>query len=273
MKKVKNILIVIQARMGSSRLYGKVMKKVCSKPLLYLMIERVQYSKYGHNLLIATTEEKEDDIIESLCRRDNVKCFRGSRVDLLDRHFKAALWQNADIVVKIPSDCPLIDPSVIDRVIEHFIRNHDEVDYVSNLHPPTYPDGNDVEVMSFNALHRAWKHATLAFEREHTTPYIWMNTGIFRISNVVWESGLDYSKTYRFTLDYQEDFDFIKAVYEELYDDDPLFSLNDILELLKSRPFIRTINSMHCGKSWLNNLADINYGLNYSKLNSMPNQS
>ncbi|MDH7606129.1 MAG: NTP transferase domain-containing protein, partial [Melioribacter sp.] len=151
------IVTVIQARISSTRLPGKVMLPVLGKPLLLRMVERVKQSKFIGELVIATSSNSEDDQIELLCLENNLNCFRGDLTDLLDRHYQAGKIYNADAVVKIPSDCPLIDPHIIDAVIKYYIDNSDKYDYVSNLHPATYPDGNDVEVVSFSALERAWK--------------------------------------------------------------------------------------------------------------------
>ena len=179
--------------------------------------------------------------------------FRGSLNDLLDRHYFTAKQFNADVVLKIPSDVPLIDPAIIDRVISFFLGNKNKYDYVSNLHPATYPDGNDVEVMTFSALENAWKNAIRNFEREHTTPYFWENPDKFKIGNVEWESGKDYSMTHRFTIDYKEDYNFIKRVYDELYTTNPHFTLNDILNLLEKKPEIAAINSKYVGVNWYRN--------------------
>ncbi len=180
---MKKIVTVIQARSGSSRLPGKVMLPILGKPLLLRMIERVQASKLAGIIAIATTEEKEDDIIAALCAQNNLHCYRGSSLDLLDRHYQAAKLFAADAVVKIPSDCPLIDPAIIDRVLHFFLNN--DYDYVSNLHPATYPDGNDVEVMKFTAIGKAWKESEKPFEREHTTPYLWEHPEKFTLANVL----------------------------------------------------------------------------------------
>jgi spore coat polysaccharide biosynthesis protein SpsF len=249
MRRLQNTVIVVQARTGSTRFPNKIIQPVLGKPLLSLMIERVQFSKFSGNLVVATTNEKEDDVIVKLCEREGINCFRGHTTDLLDRHYRASLERNADIVVKIPSDCPLIDPGVIDKVIDYYIQNASKFDYVSNLHPATYPDGNDVEVMPFNVLHTAWKEASKSFEREHTTPFIWDNPKRFRIGSVKWETGLDYSMTHRWTLDYPADLEFVKAVYEELYDD-PFFSINDIIKLIEKKPEIKLINSKYAGVNW-----------------------
>jgi spore coat polysaccharide biosynthesis protein SpsF len=197
----KKILIIIQARRGSSRLPDKVLLPLKEKPLLLRMYERVAAAKVKKDIVIATTTEKEDDIIADLCRENNINCFRGHPLDLLDRHYKAALEYKADVVVKIPSDCPLICPDVIDNVLDYYLENEDEFDFVSNLHPATHPDGNDVEVMPVNILKTAWEEAKQNFEREHTTSFIWDNPRRFRIGNVEWDTGLDFSKSHRFTID------------------------------------------------------------------------
>ncbi len=245
-----NIVSIIQARMSSSRLPGKVMLPVLNKPILLRMIERVQKAKMIGQFVIATSTNPDDDTIEKLCKENNLTCFRGHLTDLLDRHYQAGKKFNADAVVKIPSDCPLIDPVVIDRVIKYYIDNSTNFDFVSNLHPATYPDGNDVEIFSFKVLERAWKESTRQLEREHTTPYFWENPDKFKIGNVTWETGWDYSTSHRWTIDFEEDYQFIKKVYEELYPCNANFGLNDILKLLNDKPEIAEINKKYLGKYW-----------------------
>lgn len=248
-----NIVTVIQARTGSRRLPNKILLSLSNAPLLYRMYERVAASKLKGTIVIATTTDKNDDEVETLCKEYQINCYRGHPTDLLDRHYHAAKFLNADAVVKIPSDCPLIDPNVVDKVLQFYIENSDKYDYVSNLHPPTYPDGNDVEIMSFEALKNAWENAKLELEREHTTPYFWENPDKFRIGNVVWENGLDYSMSHRFTIDYEKDYNFIKQVYEELYPINNKFTLKDILDLLERKPEIKKINEEYCGVNWYRN--------------------
>ncbi len=248
------IITVVQARFSSTRLPGKVLLPILEKPILIRIIERVRKAKFVGQLVIATSINSEDDQIEKLCNEYNFECYRGSLTDLLDRHYQVGLKYNADAVVKIPSDCPLIDPSIIDKVIKNFTENN--FDYVSNLHPATYPDGNDVEIFSFNALEKAWKEATKNFEREHTTPYFWENQNLFKLGNVKWETGLDLSTSLRFTLDYFEDYQFIKNIYEELYPKNPDFSLQDILILLKEKPELLEINKKYAGTYWYDNHLD-----------------
>lgn len=249
------IVTVIQTRMSSTRLPGKVMLPILGKPLLIRMLERVQSAKLTGDLIVATSINNDDDEIEKLCDQNNITCFRGHLTDLLDRHYQVAVKFRADAVVKIPSDCPLIDPRVIDRVIQHYIDS-EEFDFVSNLHPATYPDGNDVEIMSFASLECAWKDAAKDYEREHTTPFIWEHRDVFNVGNVLWETGLDYSTSHRWTIDYPEDYEFIRKIFEELYPSNPVFSLNDILDLLKCKPGIAEINSRYLGRYWYENHLD-----------------
>lgn len=252
--KNKNIVTVIQARTGSSRLPNKVLLSLCGKPLLIRMVERVQKAKLAGTIVIATSTNPEDDAIEELCVKEELNCFRGHPTDLLDRHYKAALKYSASDVAKIPSDCPLIDPKIIDHVFHNYIESN--FDFVSNLHPASYPDGNDVEIFSFDVLETAWKEAVKDFEREHTTPFIWERPERFKIGNVKWETKLDFSASHRFTIDYEEDYIFIRTVFDELFSNKPDFDLYDILRLLDEKPFIKNINSRYAGKYWYENHLD-----------------
>jgi spore coat polysaccharide biosynthesis protein SpsF len=246
----KKIVTIIQARTGSTRLPNKVFMPLQGKSLLIRMIERVMLSQNKGNVVVATTTQVEDNVIQTLCERNAIPVFRGHPTDLLDRHYQAAKYFGADVVLKIPSDCPLIDPVIIDKVIARFLENGESLDYVSNLHPGSWPDGNDVEVFSFSALEYAWENALEQDEREHTTPYIYKNTDIFKTSNVEWETGLDFSESHRFTIDYHEDYAFIKRVYDELFPSNPSFGLDDILNLLNEKPDIKEINKMYAGQFW-----------------------
>jgi spore coat polysaccharide biosynthesis protein SpsF len=245
--------LIIQARRNSSRLPDKIMLPLRNKPLLLRIAERVAASKTPKEIVVATTTDKEDDKVAELCKNNNIKYFRGHPADLLDRHYRAGLEYHADVVVKIPSDCPLICPDVIDKMLEYYKANEGRFDFVSNLHPATYPDGQDVEVIPMNILETAWKDAKKDFEREHTTPYIWERPERFRIGNVEWETGLDFSMSHRMTIDYKEDYDFIKRVYDELYDEKNNFTLCDIMVLLDKKPEIRKINEKYAGVNWYRN--------------------
>jgi len=245
--------------MASSRLPGKVMMPVLGKSLLARMIERLQMIKHFAEVVIATSVMPEDDVIEQEAANIDVPCFRGSLNNLLERHYLAAVKYEADVVLKIPSDCPLIDPKIIGEVLDFFFENDGKYDYVSNLHPATWPDGNDVEIMTMECLTKTWKQATRQLELEHTTPYIWENPDQFKIGNVSWKDGRDYSMSHRFTIDYKEDYDFINRVFEELYNRNNRFSCADILSLLEEKPEIYTINSKYAGVNWYrNHLGELN---------------
>jgi spore coat polysaccharide biosynthesis protein SpsF len=214
------------------------------------MCERVRKSTLASEIIVATTTDYGDNAIADLCSDKKIPVLRGHPTDLLDRHYVAAKQFNADAVVKIPSDCPLISPSIIDKVLQTYIDKSPEIDFVSNLHPATYPDGNDVEVMPFSVLEVAWRESKKLFHREHTTPFIWDNPNRFTCHNVTWEKDVDYSMSHRWVLDYPEDYDFIKAVFEELYPTNPDFEIDDILTLLQQKPSIHEINLMHAGVNW-----------------------
>jgi spore coat polysaccharide biosynthesis protein SpsF len=250
------IVIVVQARMSSSRLPGKVMLPLLGKSLLFRMMERLQMIKHPAQFVIAIPEEERGGVIEQECVSMGIPCYCGNLNNLLDRHYQAAKLYNADVVLKIPSDCPLIDPRIIDQALDFYFDAPVHYDYVSNLHPATFPDGNDVEIMSMDCLERTWKEAIRLLELEHTTPYIWENQDKFRIGNVIWETGNDYSMTHRFTIDYSADYEFIKCVFEELYPSEKNFSCDDILRLLEKRPDIYHINSAYSGVNWYRNHLD-----------------
>jgi spore coat polysaccharide biosynthesis protein SpsF len=249
-------IIVVQARMSSTRLPGKVMLPILGKSLLFRMIERLQMISHNAQIVIAASDVKADDIIEHEARQMGLACYRGSVNDLLDRHYQVARKYNAEVVLKTPSDCPLIDPRIIDQTLDFFFAHPGEFDYVSNLHPATFPDGNDVEIMTMDCIEKTWNEAKKLLEREHTTPYIWEHTAMFSIGNVIWTTEMDYSMSHRFTIDYEADYQFIKRVYEELYPQKPNFSCEDILELLNDKPDIYDINSQYAGVNWYRNHLD-----------------
>jgi spore coat polysaccharide biosynthesis protein SpsF len=246
----ERIVTVVQARTGSSRLPNKVLLPLAGRPLLVRMVERVQAARLAGTVVVATTTDPADQAIVAWCREAGLTYYCGHPDDLLDRHYQAGRRHGARAVVKIPSDCPLIDPAVIDRVIGAYLQDPAGVDFVSNLHPPTYPDGQDVEVMPMSVLEQAWQEAERDFEREHTTPFFWENPQRFRLKNVTWETGRDYSLSHRWTIDYPEDYEFIRAVYATLYPVKPLFGLEDVLALLADRPDIAALNTKYAGVNW-----------------------
>jgi len=249
----EKVVIVVQARMSSSRLPGKVMLPILGESLLYRMVERLRVIKHEAEIVIATSQEGSDDIIADESARMGVACYRGSLNNLLDRHYRAGKQYGATTVLKIPSDCPLIDPRIIDEVLDFYFANPSGYDYVSNLHPATFPDGNDVEIMTIECLERTWREAEKQLELEHTTPYIWENQEKFKIGNVLLPSGEDYSMSHRFTIDYEADYQFIKRVFEELYPKKADFSCDDILNLVEEKPEIYSINAKYAGVNWYRN--------------------
>lgn len=245
-----NIVVVCQARLSSTRLPRKVLLPLAGEPLIQRFMERVSRAKLASGCVVATTTDATDDTLADLCIQKGFEVYRGHPTDLLDRHYKTGLEYNADVVVKIPSDCPLIDPMVIDRVLAEFLAHEDKADFVSNLHPATYPDGNDVEVMTMDALTMAWKNARRPYEREHTTPWLWDANDSVRCLNVVLEGGRDYSMSHRWTIDYAEDYTFLRAVYQELYPANKHFTVEDVLALVRAHPEIEAINAHLAGVNW-----------------------
>jgi spore coat polysaccharide biosynthesis protein SpsF len=240
MKMNKNI-VIIQARMGSSRMYGKVLKQVCGKTFLNHQIRRLRYSKEIDGIIVATTTRTIDDPIEIECKNNKILCYRGSENDVLDRYYQTARnfkLEKDDGIVRITGDCPLIDPNVVDEVIKLF--NKTNSDYASNVDPPTFPDGLDTEVFKFSTLERAWREAKMSSEREHVTTYILNHKQYFKIANLKNDINLEHL---RWTLDENEDFKFIKYIYERLYDNNSLFLTKDIIQLLKDNPQIGLINN------------------------------
>jgi len=245
------VVVVVQARLGSSRLPGKVLLPLAGAPLLQRMLERVLAAREPDEVVVATTRAPGDEPVRELGRRLGLRVVSGHESDLLERHRDAAILSGADVIVKVPSDCPLIEPAVIDRVIATYRAVTESVDFVTNLHPPTWPDGNDVEVMPRDVLEIAWREARRPFEREHTTPFIWDQPQRFRVLNVQSDLGRDLSQSHRFTIDYAEDYALIERVYAALWSvERPIFSLADILDLLGHNPDWLALNARWTGHSW-----------------------
>ena len=239
MKAGHPVIAIIQARMRSRRLPGKVLKRAQGKSLLQLELERIARSKLIDKMVVATSAKKADDPIMHLAKRLDIAYFRGSEDDVLDRYYRAAEEFGASTIVRITGDCPLMDPAVVDRVVGFYLKNRKKYDYVSNVHPPTFPDGMDVEVCSLSALARAWKSARMASEREHVTAYIWKRPRLFRIGNVV---NREDSSRFRLTVDEPRDLALVRQVFSRLYPRKALFTLDDIIRLLKNKPELLRIN-------------------------------
>jgi spore coat polysaccharide biosynthesis protein SpsF len=219
--------------MTSTRLPGKVMKEVRGKPLLEYQIERLKRANEADELVIATTTNNTDQPIVELCKRLGVAYYRGSEEDVLSRYYEAATEFGADIVVRVTSDCPLIDPAVMDKVIKHYKDNRDNYDYVSNTLTRTYPRGLDTEVFSYKVLQEAYYNAQEQPEREHVTPYIYGHPERYRLGNVFHHEN---QSQHRWTVDQIEDFLLIENIIKALYPNNPQFNMTDVLNLLKGIP-------------------------------------
>ncbi len=239
--------------MGSTRLAGKAMLTVLGRPILSLLLERIRLSNTIDEIVVATSDNIADDPIEELCNQELVKVFRGSEEDALDRLYKCAKAFNMKEFVHLTADNPMIDPDIIDRVVKFYFQ-FGEFDYVSNNHPPTWPDGFEVEVIKLTALEKAWKESKESFQREHATPYIWDQPSLFKIGNVALSDNSLHS--HRWTLDYPEDYEFIKKVFEEIYPSNHAFLMNDVLKLLKRKPEIEEINKHYSQETWYTNYLD-----------------
>lgn len=222
------ILAILQARMSSTRLPGKVMKLLLDKPMLYRQIERIQWSKRIDSLVVATSNQPEDDIIADLCKKMDVSVFRGDLNNVLDRYYQAAMLFKAKQIVRLTADCPLADPGLIDDLIDFHLQGGYE--YSSNTVQRTFPDGLDAEIFSMPTLETVWKIAGLASEKEHVTPFIYNNPHTFSLG--FYKNNQDLSHL-RWTVDYIEDFNFVAQIYEALYPLNPCFTTEDILKYLQ----------------------------------------
>ncbi len=207
------------------------------KPLIYHFIFRLKHSKKIDEIVIATTTDKKDDIIEEFVRGMGVECFRGSEEDVLERYYLTAKEHKADVVVRVTADCPLIDPEIVDQAISEFLKQ--DIDYISNTKEPTFPHGMDVEVFAMEALERAFKEAKLPSEREHVTPYIWKNIDIFRVKQFYNKEKLQH---YRWTVDHKEDLEVVREIFKEL-GTERVFHMEEIVELMQRRPELQEINA------------------------------
>lgn len=231
------ITAVIQARTGSTRLPNKVLLPLAGKPMLAHVIERVKAAKKVEQVVLATTTHDSDAALESLARTLNVRCYRGSEDDVLNRFYQAAKTYQANVIVRITGDCPVIDPTVINQTIGLFQSG--SYAYVNNFMHRTYPDGLDTEVFTFQALETAWQEAQLKSEREHVTPYLYKHPEKFPQVGLVQSPNLGH---YRWTVDEPVDFEFVTAIYNALYAENPLFDMHAIAAFLAKHPEVIKLN-------------------------------
>ena len=233
---IKKITVIIQVRVDSKRLPKKVLRKILNKPMLWYVLKRVKKIKNIDQVILATTNEKQDNILVDLAKKNRIFIFRGSSIDVLDRYYRCAIKYNADPIIRITSDCPLIDPFIVENILDFYLKN--DFDYVSNTIKPTYPDGLDVEIFSFKTLELAAKNAKMKSEREHVTPYIKNNPKKFKLFNYRNNENLS---NHRWTVDQKEDLFFVRKIYSKMKPS-VVFRYQEILELLSRFPDLLKIN-------------------------------
>ena len=226
--------------MNSTRLPGKIMLKTAGKTLLEHHLERLGRAELIDEIVLATTESPDDDITSDFGHAVGVRVSRGSEDDVLARYHAAATRSAADVVVRVTSDCPLIDPEVTDRTVRAFLANPDAVDYASNTLVRTYPRGLDTEVLHFYALDEAFHEATDRADREHVTLFVWRQPDRYRLLNV--PNDRDYSQ-HRWTVDTPDDFELVSRMFEALYPDSPDFGLEAGIALLDQHPDWKALNA------------------------------
>ena len=232
-----NVVAIIQARMRSTRLPGKVLKDLGGRTVLAKVISRVRCATLVNSVVVATTKKNVDDPIVHQCERLEVDVFRGDEDDVLDRYYHAAQLKQATAIVRITADCPLIDPEIMDKTIRAFMN--DQPDYASNTLERTYPRGLDIEVATFAALEQAWRDARESYQRVHVTPYLYQNPQLFKLLSVKGEE--DYSR-YRWTLDTTEDLEFLRAVFNRLQGQNDV-TWRAVVSLLQREPELVEINN------------------------------
>jgi len=237
------MIAIVQARMGSKRLPGKVLLDLGGETVLSRVIRRLRRARLLDDVLVATSDSAADEAIVRDCERIGVSWFCGSEKDVLDRYYRAAKSGGAEAVVRITSDCPLIDPQIVDETVSAF--RDQTADYASNTIVYSYPRGLDTEVFSFSALERAWSESGNPYEREHVTPYFYEHPELFRIASVRGQT--DYSH-FRWTLDTQEDLQLIRKIYSSFGNDDT-FGWQEALALMQRQPELVNLNAHISQKS------------------------
>lgn len=230
------VIAIIQARMSSTRLPGKVLMPLAGQPVLGHVVERIRACQTIADVVVATSSDATDDDIEAWCKSVGVSCYRGSLNDVLDRYYQAGLLHAADAVVRITADCPAIDPTIVDEVVHGYLAGGYEFYGLAG----EFPDGLDCTVFAFSALARAWREAALPSEREHVGPYIEKHPEIFKSGGLKKFSGLSH---YRWTLDEPRDYEFLQRVFTRLYQQGQIFLASDVLALLENEPELMQLNS------------------------------
>lgn len=232
-----NVVAIVQARCGSTRLPGKVFELLSVKPLIWHVFDRLKGSHNINKFVLATTINVKDDKLAEWAKQNGIDCFRGSESDVLSRFYHCAKEFQADIVVRITADDPFKDHGIVDQAINLLIGGN--LDFVCNNNPPSYPEGMDIEVFTFNALEQSFLESKDPFEREHVTQYIHRNSDRFKIHNLKYDYDLSYL---RWTIDTLSDLQMAREVYNNLYKEHVIFSFHEILEFLSKNPHIEIMN-------------------------------
>ena len=243
---MKTVKIIIQARLGSSRLKNKVLLKINNHSLISILLKRLSKSKYSKNILVAISKNKNDDALEKHLKELKVNYYRGSEDNVLKRFYKSITKPYPSAIVRVTADCPLLDYRILDKMIKNFFENK-KYDYLSNTINQTYPVGMNIEIFTLTALKKAYRNYTKDYESEHVTPYIFMNPELFNIGQ---EHLSENYSNIRITVDFEEDFIVIKKILEIMYTKNKYFGLNDIIKLYKSNPEIFLINRHLTQKSF-----------------------
>ena len=236
----RRVVAIIQARMGSTRLPGKVLREIAGETMLYHVVRRTHQAKLVNRVVVATTESSEDDPIIEECFKLQVPVFRGSTNDVLDRYYRAASKYQAHAVVRITSDCPLIDPETIDMVIRKYLDS--DADYAALGIEGGFPRGMDIEIFNFTTLEKTHMEAKKDYEREHVTPYIYQHPELFKI-HFLEAKGKLRMPAFRLTVDTEEDLRLMREIFKRLYNNRTVFSIEKVIDLLDEHPELLEINA------------------------------
>lgn len=234
------ITAIVQARMTSTRLPEKVLMNIKGKPMLWHVINRLKNTKEVNEIILTIPDSNENDVLEEFAEENQVKYFRGSEEDVLLRYYQAAKKFKSKVIVRITSDCPLIDSEIVDLVIEKHLKS--DADYTSNSLKRTFPRGLDVEVFNFKVLEKSYREAKEHYEREHVTPYIYLHPKIFKLQNIEAKGKLRKPEI-RLTVDRKEDLRSIKEIYRYLYNPRKIFNTKEVIGLLDKYPELLKINA------------------------------
>lgn len=228
-KRKLKISAIVQARIGSTRLPGKVLMPIADKPMVWHVLWRLRFAKKIDDIILAIPDTKENNVLEKFAKQNEIKYCRGSEEDVLERYYKAAEKFKVDVIVRITADCPLIDPRIVDLVVEKHI--HSKADYTSNNIKRTFPIGLDMQVFNFDVLEKAHKQAKKFFDKEHVVPYIHQRPDIFKLESVEAKGALKRPKL-RLTVDTKEDLKVVREIYKHLYQPNKIFYTENIINLL-----------------------------------------